>query len=374
MITTKVKFYFQMCGLAAGKYYICSMKVLIDDKIPYIREAAKRLFGRADYAEGGRFRESGLLADADAIIIRTRTRCDEALLRGTQVSFIATATIGYDHLDTDYLERAGISWTNCPGCNAASVGQYIRNALYRVCLTRGLRPQDLCVGIVGWGHVGKQVEKALMEAGFRTLLNDPPLQAAGEGRRRFISLEEMAGVCNVITFHTPLTKSGAHPTFHLADAAFFHSLRNKPVIINAARGGVVDEKALLEASATGRVNEMIIDTWEGEPDINRELLEKAFIATPHVAGYSADGKSNATRMALRAVCAHFGIAITEEREFLRLTAPPPLPADIRPTGDALTDSLALYDPLSDSARLKACLEGFEYQRGHYPLRRENFSN
>lgn len=369
------------------------MKVLIDDKIPYIREAAARLFGDVSYAPGAGFSQSEALRDADALIIRTRTRCNRALLEHTAVKFIATATIGYDHIDTAYLAQAGIQWTNCPGCNAASVGQYVRNALLLICQKRGITPSSLRVGIVGWGHVGKQVDKALQAAGFHTLLNDPPLQEANQANRsnqsdqpnrpnqpnqpnlpnpEFVSLDDLARECDVITFHTPLTAQGAHPTLHLADATFFRSLRRQPVIINAARGGVVDEHALLSACADGLVSDMIIDTWEGEPHINPHLLGAAFIATPHVAGYSADGKSNATRMALRAVCHHFNISIPDENEFLRLTAAPPLPPDMQPTGDPVADQLLLYNPLHDSQRLKANPSAFEQQRGNYPLRREHF--
>lgn len=348
------------------------MKVLIDDKIPYIREAAARLFGTVSYAAGADFRNSSALQDADALIIRTRTKCNQSLLEGTHVSYIATATIGYDHIDTTYLHQANIQWTNCPGCNASSVGQYVRNALYLICQKRGIRPSALTVGIVGWGHVGKQVDKALQAAGFRTLLNDPPLEEANMRAPAFVSLATLARECDVITFHTPLTVDGLHPTHHLANEQFFQSLKRRPVIINAARGGVVDEHALLMAHGHGIVSDMIIDTWEGEPSINPDLLEQAYIATPHVAGYSADGKSNATRMALRAVCRHFNIPITDENEFLRLTAAPPLPPDIRPTGDVVADRLLLYNPLHDSARLKADPSAFELLRGNYPLRRENF--
>ena len=362
-----------MAPIITGKCYICAMKVVIDDKIPYIREAAARLFDDVRYVGGSSFKQSGEIETADALIIRTRTQCNAALLEGTSVKYIATATIGYDHIDAVYLASKGIEWTNCPGCNAASVGQYVRNALYLVCQRREIQPDALAVGIVGWGHVGRQVEHALAEAGFRTILNDPPLQEAGNTERPFASLDTLAQDCDVITFHTPLTTDGAHPTYHLADAAFFEKLQRKPVIINAARGGVVDEQALLTASERGLVSDMIIDTWEGEPHINPVLLNKAFVATPHVAGYSADGKSNATRMALRAVCRHFNIPIWDESEFLQLTAAPPLPPDIRPSGDIVADSLLLYNPLRDSERLKARPADFELQRGDYPLRRESMS-
>lgn len=363
------------------------MKVVIDDKIPFIREAAQWLFGDISLLPGGMFAGRPEVADADALIVRTRTACNAHLLADTKVTFIATATIGFDHLDTVWLNRAGIAWANCPGCNAASVAQYVRNAIlqylkatrpYLYCTTNIVSPSlpipheyAPCVGIVGYGHVGRAVRRALEEIGCRVLLNDPPLEAAGATDEKFVSLQTIAERCDIITFHTPLTRTAPYPTWHLADSTFFQSLRRKPLIINAARGGVVDEASLLHAYEQELVSAMAIDTWEGEPDINLRLLEQAAIATPHIAGYSADGKSNATRMALRAVCRHFRIAIPDEELFLRLTAPPPLPPALQAaSGDFMADALSLYDPLADTARLKAHPDQFEALRGNYPLRRE----
>lgn len=349
------------------------MKVVVDDKIPYIKAAASRLFDEVVYLPGTEFRNSREVCDADALIVRTRTHCDRELLGGTSVRFIATATIGFDHINTSDLERLGIRWANCPGCNASSVGQYVRNSLALVSNAEGRRMKDYVVGIVGYGHVGHEVYKALRQAGCSILLNDPPLQEVGEADVALVELSDIAKECDVVTFHTPLQTDGNHPTFHLADSDFFAQLARKPVIINAARGGVVDEQAMIKAFGCGMIDKMVVDTWEDEPNINHELLKKAAIATPHIAGYSADGKSNATRMALRAVCDFFGIAIDDESEFLRLTAPPTLPPDCIPTGDVMKDWLALYNPLDDSERLKKHPEQFEWLRGNYPLRREGFA-
>lgn len=358
--------------------YFCRMKVLIDDKIPYIKGAAEWLFDEVSYLPGHAFAGSSELREADALIIRTRTRCDAALLDGTPVKFIATATIGHDHIDKAYLEAADIAWTNCPGCNAASVAQYVRNSILLIAQQHRITPAQLTVGIIGYGHVGRQVKLALTSIDCPTLLNDPPLVSSRDnnfisqsGNECFVDLKDIARRCDVITLHTPLTAEGQWPTYHLIDQRFLDSLERKPVIINAARGGVIDEAALLAAKAEGKVSDLVIDTWEGEPNINKELLDTAFIATPHVAGYSADGKSNATRMALRAVCTHFGIHISDEPRFLQLTAPPPLPDDIKFCGDPTLDALTLYNPLADTRRLKANPQDFEAQRGNYPLRRDN---
>ena len=338
------------------------MKVIIDDKIPYIRTAADRLFGQVAYLPGHAISRAHL-ADADALIVRTRTRCDAQLLLGTSVKMVATATIGYDHLDTAFLDSHRIAWTNCPGCNATSVAQYVRNAMLSMQQEGLLQLQGLRVGIVGAGHVGQAVAHVLRPWGAVCLLNDPP-RAHTEGPQDFHSLDELAATCDVITFHTPLTLSGPYATFHLASTAFFRRLRRRPVIINAARGGVVDEPALLAAMQQGLVSHCIVDTWEGEPHVSPALLQEAYLATPHIAGYSADGKANATRMALQAVCAHFGIVASFTIE------PPALDDSMRPDSDPVLRELQLYNPTFDSQALKAAPENFEQLRSHYPLRRE----
>lgn len=338
------------------------MRVVVDDKIPYIREALAQIADTVDYVPGSCFTPT-LVHDADALIVRTRTHCDEALLGGSSVSFVATATIGYDHLDTKYLNRAGIGWTNCPGCNAASVGQYIHSCLLLLKREKGLDLRKIKLGIVGVGHVGKEVLKAAQSLGMTCLLNDPPLQEKDDGP--FVPLEEVARQADIITFHVPLTKSGAHATWHLADEAFFRSLGKRPIIINSSRGAVVDNKALLQALESETVEDAILDTWEGEPNIDLELLNKVYIGTPHIAGYSADGKANATRMALTALCKHFRLDCHFHIEA------PSLPADFHPSTDEEELALQLYNPLHDSTALKRNPDRFEYLRGHYPLRREH---
>ncbi len=350
------------------------MKVVIDDKIPYIAQAASSLFDEVVYLPGTKFADSSEIADADALIIRTRTHCDRKLLASTNVKFVATATIGFDHINTADLKQLGVSWTNCPGCNASSVGQYVRNILAVLSQSSDCAMEDFVVGIVGYGHVGREVYKALSQAGCHIMVNDPPLRELGTADVELVELGELADKCNVITFHTPLTKDGAHPTFHLAGSDFFAQLKQKPLIVNAARGGVVDERVMLEAFDHNIISNMAVDTWENEPCINLELLDKSVIATPHIAGYSADGKSNATRMALRAVCQHFHIAINDESRFLEQTAAPALPDSCAPVGETLKDWLTLYNPLDDSRRLKAHPELFEQLRGNYPLRRETFGS
>ena len=338
------------------------MKIVIDDRIPYIRGAAERL-GRAVYLPGAAIGPDDV-RDADALIVRTRTRCDRRLLEGSRVQFVATATIGFDHLDTAWLARAGIAWANCPGCNAASVAQYVESSL--ILLRRaGLLPAaGGVVGVVGVGHVGTRVAAAARALGFDVLPCDPPRHEREGGT--FYALDQLAERADVVTFHTPLTFDGPHPTFHLADEAFFARLRHRPVVMNAGRGEAVDTQALLAALDDGRVRAAVIDTWEDEPHIDRRLLDRAFIATPHVAGYSADGKATGTRMALEAVARHFGLPGGFD------IRPPRLPDDLRPAADPLDRKLQLYNPLDDTRRLKAAPESFEQLRGNYPLRRERW--
>lgn len=338
------------------------MKVIADAKIPYLRGLIETLADEVVYCEGNDFTPA-IVRDADALIIRTRTRCDRALLAGSRVRFIATATIGFDHIDTAYCREAGITWTNAPGCNSGGVEQYVHSALLLLERERGLTLRGACLGVIGVGHVGTRVAEVGRRLGMEVLLCDPP-RADREGAQGFASLDTLAGRCDILTLHTPLTRTGLYPTHHLAGEAFVHALRRRPVLINTSRGEVADTSALLDALQHGLIADVILDVWEHEPDIDRTLLDRAFIGTPHIAGYSADGKANASRMALTALCRHFGLPAT-------FTIEPPAPATpviSAPTeGDA---QLLTYNPLDDSRCLKAAPERFEALRGAYDYRRE----
>ena len=338
------------------------MKIIIDDKIPYIREAISEITSDAVYLKGSAITASDV-RDADAMIVRTRTRCDESLLAGSKVQFIATATIGFDHLDTAYLERSGIEWMNCPGCNSGSVAQYLRSVLILLKREKDVNPATSTIGIVGYGHVGSKVAKEARSMGFRVIVCDPPLEQSGSKAEPFVSMQEIEREADIITFHVPLTRSGEYPTFHLADRQFFDRLERRPFIINTSRGGAVDNVALEQALDAGKIRDAVIDTWEGEPHISLTLLNKVYIGTPHIAGYSADGKTNADNMAIAGLCRHFGIP---NRWHI---LPPSLPGGMpKLEGDDLR--LSLYNPLQDSKRLKADPSKFEDLRGNYPLRRE----
>ena len=339
------------------------MKVIVDNKIPYIKGIIERIADEVVYLPGNAFTPQEV-KDADALIVRTRTLCNRDLLEGSCIKFIATATIGFDHIDTAYCKETGITWTNCPGCNASSVEQYVHSVLLLLKREKNLCLEGATIGVVGVGHVGSKVATMASKLGMRVLLNDLPRTDKGE--EGFVDLQTIARECDVITFHTPLNREGVYRTFHLADEAFFNQLERLPYIINSSRGEVVETQALLRALEKGQVKEAVIDTWENAPDIDLTLLREAFIATPHIAGYSADGKANATRMSLEALCRFFGIEANFE------IVPPSLPEDMAWSEDKETAYLQLYNPMRDSEWLKAEPEKFEWFRGNYPLRRELF--
>lgn len=336
------------------------MKVIVDNKIPYIAGEIEKIADKVVYLPGDAFTKEEV-KEADALVVRTRTHCNRDLLEGSQVKFIVTATIGFDHIDTEYCHEAGIAWTNCPGCNAGSVEQYIHSVLLLLKREKGVKFEETTLGIVGVGHVGSRVKRMAESLGMKVLLNDPP--RADKGEKGFVDLRTIASESDVITFHTPLIKEGTYRTCHLVDEDFLFSLKRNPVIINSSRGEVVDTASLLIALSAGKVKDAVIDTWEYEPVISRELMEVAFLATPHIAGYSADGKANATRMSLEALTRFFGV----EADFCVM---PPEYSGIQFSDDAEEAYLQAYNPTRDSEWLKKCPEKFEWFRGSYPLRRE----
>ena len=337
------------------------MKIVVDDKIPYIQEKLAMLADEVVALPGAAITADDV-RDADALIVRTRTRCDEKLLKGSRVKLVATATIGFDHIDVGYMQRAGIAWTNCPGCNSGSVAQYVECALLLLEQEKGLRLQDMTIGIVGCGHVGSKVKAVAEQLGMRVLVCDPPLESQTSNLTPFVSLDVIEHEADIITFHVPLTREGQDATYHMADLAFFNRLARVPYIINTSRGEVVDNSALLAALEEGRVRDAIIDVWEGEPQLNQQLLQRVFIGTPHIAGYSADGKVNADNMVIDALCRQFNLPHPGKivPPHPRTSAPPKPPMH----------PLSFYNPLNDSEKLKKDPSKFEFLRNNYPLRRE----
>ena len=279
------------------------MKIVIDKHIPFILEAVQDEWPEVDICpmKSDKIVNSAV-RDTDVLVIRTRTLVNRQLLEGTNVRLVCTATIGFDHIDTDYCEAHHVRWMSCPGCNAKAVCDYIEEALSEI-TTRHLpvttHHSSLTLGVVGVGHVGSLVAQMAERKGYNVLLNDPPKHIG-------VSLDEIARKCDIITFHVPLISNNnspiSHPTYHLCDEAFLAQCKQGALIINAARGGVVDETALLQCG-----HPYIIDTWENEPALNNEVLQHAVFASMHIAGYSVEGKRNASQMCLDAISDTFGL-------------------------------------------------------------------
>ena len=347
------------------------MKFIIDDKIPYIKGALEP-FGEVLYLPGSGTTPE-VVKDADALITRTRTICNEKLLNGSGVKFIATATIGFDHIDTHYCEKAGISWTNAPGCNSKSVEQYIASALFVISQKMGFSLKGKTIGIVGVGQVGSKVAKICEIFGMKVLLNDPP-RARTEGPRQFVSLDQIKHEADLITLHVPLNMEGEDATFHLAGPAFFDGLGRKPVIINSCRGEVVDNQSAKTALKQGKISALMLDCWENEPDIDLELLGQCILATPHIAGYSRDGKAKGTTMSIQAVSRFFNLGI-DHWQAKNVELPEKTNLNLDETG--LTEEqilaravLSTYDIRGDDQNLRKNPSRFEQLRGDYPVRRE----
>lgn len=344
------------------------MKIIADAHIPFLKGVAE-YYGETTYLSGKEFtRES--IRDADTLIVRTVTHFGTEILEGSSVKLICSATIGFDHIDTDYCQEKGIRWANAPGCNSGSVQQYITSALIEISRQRGFVLEGKTIGIIGVGNVGKKVAKIARLLGMKVLLNDPPRQRT-EASDEFTDIETIKRESDIITFHTPLTKTGKEKTFHMADDHFFDSLSKKPIIINTARGPIVETAAIKKAIREKKISAAIIDCWENEPNIDLEYLEMTDIATPHIAGYSADGKANATRMSLETLAEFYSL---NKAPISQIDIPEPeFPIiNLDSTDNRIHHALLhTYATRVDCNNLKANPQNFTYFREHYPLRREN---
>jgi erythronate-4-phosphate dehydrogenase len=314
------------------------------------------------------------VAGADAILTRTRTRCNAALLHNSRVGLIATATIGYDHIDTAYCEANHIRWVNAPGCNSSSVQQYITAAILTWAKEHNVQLSGRTLGVIGAGNVGSKVAGAGKALGMHVIQNDPP-RAEREGAEQFVALEELLRQSDIVTCHTPLTAEGPHPTFHLASDDFFGQMKQGALYINSSRGAVTDSAALKRAMQT-RLSACILDVWEEEPQPDPVLLEKAFIATPHIAGYSADGKANGTAACVREVSRFFNLPIPPDW-YPEAIPPPPMPSLLTIDCKGKTAGQIFYEAVThtypvweDSRQLKQSPGCFEKFRGNYRIRRE----
>lgn len=348
------------------------IKIVADDKIPFLRGALDDQ-ALTIYAPGASI-DAKMVSNADAIITRTRTKCDAALLADSTVRFIASATIGYDHIDTAYCESRGVQWTNAPGCNSSSVAQYVTAAALSLSNRFGFDLKRKTLGVIGVGNVGSKVAKVGEALGARVLLNDPPRARREVNNKAFVSLDEVLEESDIITLHVPLTLDGLDQTYHMVDARFLERMKYGSFLINSSRGPVVRAEALKRALTKGKLMGAVLDVWENEPTPDLELMELVNIATPHIAGYSLDGKAKGTCMSVQAISRFFNLGADDW--FPKDIPSPPNPVvAIDGSGktelEILREAVTLsYDIEAEDARLRESPETFEKQRADYPFRRE----
>ena len=339
------------------------MKIVADIDVPFLTGVLEP-YGEVVYKKGMAITHEDVV-DADALILRTRTICNAELLEGSSVKLIATATIGTDHVDFDYCNSHGIQVQNAAGCNAGGVMQYVFSALFGVAARKGIKIEGSTIGIIGVGNVGKKIEQMAQYLGFNVLRYDPP-RAEAEGPEGFCSLEYLLENSQIVTMHVPLNET----TRNMANEAFFALMQPGSIFINAARGEVVDEEAFM--LALPKFGASVIDTWNNEPNINVDLVEMVDIATPHIAGYSYQGKQMGTAMAVRAVAHHFGIQSLYD--FFPADEPDhePVLLDLKGKNHGQIAAVFQYNyPIfTDDFRFRMEPEKFEKLRSEYQYRRE----
>jgi erythronate-4-phosphate dehydrogenase len=352
------------------------MRIIADESIPYVEEAFSTL-GDVTLLPG-RGMQASDVQDADILLVRSVTPVGPGLLEGSRIRFVGSPTIGFDHIDRDYLKAQGIGFSSAPGCNATSAAEYVISALLTLAERKNFSLAGKTAGIIGCGNVGSRVLKKLTALGVECLINDPLLKAQG-GHGDFVGLDTLLAA-DIITLHVPLTNTGKHPTFHLVDEALMRRFRPGTVLVNTSRGAVVDNQGLEHLLDEGADLQVVLDVWEGEPAINTRLLEKVELGTPHIAGYSWDGKLRGTGMIYHAVCHYLDLPS-------EWTAADVLPArqpiNLNGAGDDIAQEISKavfhsYDVRQDDVRLREILSlppeeqpgYFDQLRGDYPVRRE----
>ncbi len=353
------------------------MKIVADANIPLLADAFGPL-GRTHALPADRITPQAV-TDADALLVRSVTRVDAPLLDGSRVRFVATATIGTDHVDLEYLASRGIGFASAQGSNARSVAEYVLAALSVLARRQGIRMTEQVLGIVGVGNVGGRLARMAEGLGMTVLRNDPPL-ARRTRDPCYVPIDALADA-DVVTLHVPLTREGPDATFHMIGDPLLGRFKRGVTLLNTSRGTVADSEALKAASASGSIGPVVLDVWENEPNIDAQLLSRVDLATPHIAGYSYDGKVNGTRMVVEALCRHFGLQrewdptpLMPPAAHPRVALPPGLTVD-EAVGGAIA---AAYDIEADDARLREMLRTPAGQRGdyftslrrRYPVRRE----
>ncbi len=330
------------------------MKIIADKNIPFLE-------GRIQNAHLIQIPASeidaDIVRDADALIVRTRTKCDRRLLQGSKVKLVSSATIGTDHIDIPWCQENGIEVSNAPGCNAPGVALYVWSNLFR----NGFDPAKHTLGVVGCGNVGGIVARWGEKLGARVLVSDPPRKEQGLTDHNYLPLEELLANSDAVTLHTPLSYDGNHPTYHLINDHSIRHLKPGAIFVNAARGEVAKTETLVNAIEERLIRRAVIDTWEGEPQIDKTLLKLAESATTHIAGYSMEGKQRATRMALESVATTLHIPVDLSGLCGAYTEPSELTAE---------RIVSAYDPCEMTYALKSDPLKFETLRNSYTLHRE----
>ncbi len=329
-------------------------------------------FGKVSLCPG-RSMTAENLKGVDLLLVRSITQVNETLLKGSQVKFVGTATIGTDHIDRGYLEQNQIGFSNAPGCNADAVVDYVLSAIFYMAEQQDFDPADRTYGIIGVGNVGGRLQRRLENCGFKVLLNDPPRAETESG---FVSLETIINEADFICAHTPLTKTGDHPTYHLLSDKQLRALKENTILLNAGRGPVIDNQALLQIGKERADLSFVLDVWEHEPSVSKDLADRCSLISPHIAGYSLDGKVRGTFMLYQAFCDFVGI---KPEKHLTDFLPAAEVSEIQQAGLSTLDLInTVYDPLIDDQLLRNSLQlnsdeqktAFDQLRKSYRLRRE----
>lgn len=349
------------------------MKIIIDNKIPYSKGALEP-YADVKYIAGADTTPEDVKT-ADAIITRTRTKCNESLLKDSSVKFIASATIGHDHIDKEFCSKNNIEWTNAPGCNSGSVMQYVASVLVSLSVKHKFNLKGKTLGVVGVGNVGSKIVKLGLSLGMKVLMNDPP-RAQQEENDEFVSLDTIIKESDIISFHVPLIRNGEFATYHLANKELLKKIKQSAFIINSSRGEVVNNNDLKEVLEKNIIAGAVLDVWENEPEISLDLLNLVDFATPHIAGYSRDGKANGTTMSVRALSKFFKLGIDDwNPESVEMPANTEILADTdNKSVEQIVNAVILetYNIANDDKLLRESVDNFEEQRGEYPVRREFF--
>jgi len=353
------------------------LKIIVDENIVFAEEAFSA-FGKVQLFPGRKLNNQ-ILKDADILVVRSITKVDEELLKNTRIKFVGTATTGNDHVDQEYLRKNNIFFADAKGCNADSVGEYVITALMKIASEKNIALKNKTISVIGVGNIGSRVVKFAETLGMHISKNDPPLERAEKGND-FVSLDDVLQA-DIISFHVPLTIDGRDKTYHLLNSQNLKRLKDNSILINTSRGEVIDNKALQEITYSKKLK-LILDVWENEPEINKELLKNSEIGTAHIAGYSYEGKLNGTRMIFNALCKFLG----EEKNWNPILPSIETPVQRLTTMENIDNNLyhlfkSIYNIDDDDSGLRKILKmdtinsanHFDKLRKEYKVRRE-FSN